>query len=89
EGERARAIAAEIDAEARHCYAFTPTVALMREARRQGLQIILVSDTYLNPAQLRDLVARAAGTYVAALIDRIFCSSTYGKPKAAGLYQDV
>lgn len=89
EGERARAIAAEIDAEARHCYAFAPTVALMREARRQGLQIILVSDTYLNPAQLRDLVARAAGTDVAALIDRIFCSSTYGKPKAAGLYQDV
>ena len=33
EAERQTAIAAEIAAEARHCYAFAPTVALMRAAR--------------------------------------------------------
>jgi FMN phosphatase YigB (HAD superfamily) len=89
DGDRARAIAAEIEAEARACYGFAPTIALMREARRRGLHVILVSDTYLGPRQLHDLVARAAGAEVAALIDRVFCSSTYGKPKGAGLYREV
>ena len=89
DADRARAIAAELSAEAQTCYGFAPTIALMREAKRRGLQIILVSDTYFGPRQLHDLVARAAGADVAALIDRVFCSSTHGKPKAAGLYADV
>ncbi len=89
DADRAKAVAAEIDAEARHCYGFAPTIALMREARARGLQIIIVSDTYLNPRQLQDLISRAAGADVAALIDRVFCSSTYGMPKAGGLYREV
>lgn len=89
EAERAAMIAAELDAEARHCYAFAPTVALMRAARARGLQIIVVSDTYLSAAQLRMLIERAAGAEVAAMIDRIFCSSEYGVPKAAGLFMHV
>lgn len=89
DADRARAIAAEIAAEAQSCYGFAPTIALMHEARRRGLQIILVSDTYFGPRQLLDLVATAAGADVAALIDRVVCSSTHGKPKAAGLYADV
>lgn len=89
EADRARAIAAELAAEARHCYGFAPTIALMREARRRKMQVIVVSDTYLNPRQLHDLIARAAGSEVAGLIDRVFCSSTFGKPKAAGLYGAV
>jgi FMN phosphatase YigB (HAD superfamily) len=87
--ERAQAIAAELDAEARHCYGFAPVIALMREARRRGMQVIVVSDTYLNPRQLHDLIARAAGAEAAALIDRVFCSSIHGLPKAAGLYGEV
>ncbi len=87
--ERAAAIAEELAAEARHCFAFAPTVALMREARARGLQVIIVSDTYLDAAQLRQLIARAAGEEVAALVDRIFCSCTFRKPKALGLYGEV
>jgi FMN phosphatase YigB (HAD superfamily) len=86
---RAALVAAELDAEARHCYAFAPTVALMREARARGLQVIIVSDTYLSEPQLRTLITRAAGEDVAALIDRIFCSSAYGMPKAGGLFVPV
>lgn len=86
---RAAAIAAELTAEARHCHAFAPTVALMRKARQRGLKIIIVSDTYLDQSQLLQLIARAAGDDVAGLIDRVFCSSSWGKPKALGLYQDV
>jgi FMN phosphatase YigB (HAD superfamily) len=87
--ERAAAIQEEIAAEAHHCFAFAPTVELMRQAKARGLHVVIVSDTYLDPKQLRELIARAAGDEVAGLIDRIFCSSTYGKPKSAGLYGEV
>ncbi|NLS27322.1 hypothetical protein S2M10_23170 [Sphingomonas sp. S2M10] len=87
--EIAAAVAHEIDAEARHCFAFQPTVELIREAKRRGIGVIIVSDTYLDSAQLRDLIARAAGAEVAGMIDRVFCSSTYHKSKSEGLYEDV
>ena len=86
---RAAAIAAELAAEARHCHAFAPTVALMREARRRGLKVIIVSDTYLDQRQLLQLIAAAAGDDVAGLIDRVFCSSSWAKPKSEGLYGEV
>ena len=89
EAEVAAAIAAELAAEHRHCFAFAPTVALVREAKARGLDVALVSDTYLDEAQLRALVAAAAGEDVAALIDRIFCSSAHGRTKAAGLFEEV
>ena len=73
---RAAAVAAELAAEARHCHAFAPTVALMHEARRRGLKVIIVSDTYLDQRQLLHLITAAAGDDVAALIDRVFCSSS-------------
>jgi FMN phosphatase YigB (HAD superfamily) len=83
------AISDEIDAEARHCFAFGPTVDLIRNARARGVRVVIVSDTYLDATQLRSLIARAAGDDVAAMIDRIFCSSVYGRSKAEGLYELV
>lgn len=87
--ERSEAIAAELATEARHCHAFAPTVALMHEAKARGLKIIVVSDTYFDQKQLLQLITDAAGKDVADLIDRVFCSSSWGKTKAAGLYRDV
>ena len=86
---RAQAIGAELAAEARHCFAFAPTVELMRRAKARGLQIIIVSDTYLDANQLGELITLSAGGEVASLIDRIFVSSGFGKPKAGGLYGEV
>ncbi len=86
---RAAAIEAELAAEARHCHGFAPTVALMRAARARGIKVIVVSDTYLDQRQLLQLIAAAAGDDVAAMIDRVFCSSSWGKPKAGGLYREV
>jgi FMN phosphatase YigB (HAD superfamily) len=86
---RDTAIAAELQAEAQACFAFAPTVELMRRAKARGLQVIIVSDTYLDATQLRNLIEHAAGADVAALIDRIFVSSAYGQPKALGLYAQV
>ncbi|WP_033921505.1 HAD family hydrolase [Sphingomonas sp. 37zxx] len=83
--ERAAMIADELAAEAFHCFAFLPTVELMRDARRRGLKIVIISDTYLNAVQLGDLIARAAGDEVRSLIDEIFCSSEFGVSKSDGL----
>jgi FMN phosphatase YigB (HAD superfamily) len=83
------AVSREIEAEARHCFAFAPTVALMRAAREKGLRIVIVSDTYLSEAQLRALIQSAAGDEVIGLIDQIFCSSQFGMSKAAGLFEPV
>lgn len=83
------AVATELAAEARHCYGFAPTVALMRGAKARGLKIIIVSDTYLSERQLRTLISDAAGTEVAALIDRIFVSCAHGVGKSEGLFKPV
>lgn len=87
--ERRAAVQDELDAEARHCFAFEPTVELMRAAKARGIETIIVSDTYLDEKQLRGLIAAAAGEEVAGLIGRIFCSSHYGKAKSEGLYEPV
>ncbi len=87
--ERDAAIRNELDAEARHCFAFRPAVELMREAHRRGMGVIIVSDTYLDADQLRGLIAAAAGEEIAGMIDRVFCSSVYRRPKAGGLYELV
>ena len=86
---RGQGVQNEILAEAAHCFAFRPTVDLMRAAKARGVEVIIVSDTYLNPEQLRGLIAAAAGEDVAALIDHVFCSATYGMAKSQGLYQHV
>ncbi len=87
--ERAGAVAAELAAEARHCHGFAPTIALIEAARARALGVIVVSDTYLAEPQLRALIAAAAGDDVAAMIDRIFCSSDFGRCKGEGLFEDV
>jgi predicted HAD superfamily hydrolase len=48
---------AELAAEVRACYAFPPVVELVRAARRRGLKVVIVSDTYLDESQLRRLLA--------------------------------
>ncbi len=85
----AAAVAGELAAEARHCFGFEPAAQLIRAAKARGLRTVIVSDTYLNERQLRALIAAAAGADTADAIDDIFCSSTYGMPKALGLFEPV
>lgn len=89
EAERAEAIARELAAEASHCYGFAPTRDLIVDAKKRGLQVIIVSDTYLTEPRLRALIAAAAGEDVAGMIDRVFCSCEYGVSKAGGLFMHV
>lgn len=87
--DRTAAVDAEIAAEVRHCYAFAPTVALMRAAKARGLKIVIVSDTYLSSVQLRGLIAAAGGTDVVGMIDEVFVSSEHGITKGQGLFVPV
>lgn len=87
--EHADAVRAELEAEARCCFAFATTVALMRAARAKGLPVVIASDTYLNADQLGALIESAAGSEVRGLIDRIFCSSQLGVSKSEGMLAHV
>jgi FMN phosphatase YigB (HAD superfamily) len=89
EGEIERRVAAEIEAEHRHCVAFRPAVALIRAARERGLRVVVVSDTYLNTDQLRELLCAKIGSETVAMIERIFCSSAFGVSKSRGLFGRV
>ncbi|WP_299196402.1 HAD family hydrolase [uncultured Erythrobacter sp.] len=82
---REAAIAEELAAEARACFGFEPTIALMRAAKAAGHKVMIVSDTYLDADQLRQLIADAAGAEVAALIDNVFASSQEGVSKTQGM----
>jgi len=88
-GDVAGSVAEELAAEARHCFGFAPVQQLIRDAKARGLGVMIVSDTYLDEAQLRALIATAAGEDIAALIDRIFPSSAYGVNKGDGLFGPV
>ncbi len=89
QADRKAAIAAELAVEARCCFAFEPTVKLIRAAKARGTKVILVSDTYLSAAQLERLIRDSAGDDVADLIDRVFASSDAGLSKAQGLLAKV
>lgn len=89
DAQRGKAIAAELAAETAHCFAFAPTVELMRTAKAAGMRIVIVSDTYLDKRQLRGLIVAGAGRDVADMIDSIFCSSTIGLSKSQGMFGPV
>jgi FMN phosphatase YigB (HAD superfamily) len=88
-GDIEASIADELAAEARHCFGFEPVKALIRKAKARGLGVVIVSDTYLNEAQLRALIATAAGADIAAMLDHVFPSSAYGVNKGDGLFTNV
>ncbi len=79
----------EWEVESDHCFAFPPAVALIRAARARGMRVIVVSDMYLGGEGIRALIAKAAGDEVAAMIERVFCSSDHGESKAEGLFRTV
>jgi hypothetical protein len=71
------AVARELAAEARHCYGFEPTVALMRAPRRTASRS---SSSATLPFRSDSLGADRArrGEEVTSLIDRIFVSCDMG-----------
>lgn len=79
----------ELAAEMQACYAFPGAVALLRDAARRGVPVMVVSDTYLSQPQLRRLLGHCLPPDALAAIDRVACSSEYGVSKAGGLLERV
>ena len=77
---------AELAAEKRACVAFPPVVELIRAAKKRGLKITIVSDTYLDEARLRSLLTATLPEDVYRAIDQVFCSSAHGVSKVQGLH---
>jgi FMN phosphatase YigB (HAD superfamily) len=80
---------AELELEKQFCYALPNAIDLMRAASARGLRIVIVSDTYLDEKQLRQLLSSTLEAHDLALVDRIFCSNAYGRSKVNGLFDDV
>src|SRR5262249_25736635 len=89
EAEPAELARAELAAEMDACFAFPPTVELIRAARRKGLRVAIVSDTYLDETELRALLAAVLPEDAYAAIARVFCSSRFREGKADGLFRHV
>lgn len=88
EAERAECIADELREEIAHAYLFAPVIDLIRQAGRQGLKVVVVSDTYWSRAQLSQLLAGLAGDDMLAHV-RLHCSCEYGVSKAGGIWPHV
>ncbi|MEE4201625.1 HAD family hydrolase [Erythrobacter sp.] len=86
---RTEAIAQELALEVQVCFAFAPTVELMRAAKAAGHRIVITSDTYLSAKQLCALIERAAGEEIAGLIDQVIASSDAGLSKSQGLLAEA
>lgn len=79
----------EIETELETCYAFPPTIELIRAAKKLGLQVIIVSDTYLKQDQLRHLLQLKLPSDAYDAINHVFCSCEHGYSKAGGLFKPV
>jgi FMN phosphatase YigB (HAD superfamily) len=79
-------VARELACEAEHCFIFKPVFDLILRARAAGVRIVIVSDTYFSEAQLRRLLFTTMPA-LEPLLDSVFCSSTRGLSKAAGIWR--
>lgn len=85
-----RLVADELRLEKEICFGFAPMLALVKRAKAAGKRVIIVSDTYFDESQLRELIAAALGVVsLEGLIDRVFCSSRFGVSKFNGLFAEV
>lgn len=86
--EIAELIAVEIECEIAHGFIFEPDFRMIGLARQRGLKVIIVSDIYFSEAQLKSLLEGVMPGMTDA-IDRVFCSSTFGRGKSTGIWKSV
>ena len=79
---------AEVACEIDYCFAFQRVFDLIVQAKAQGLRVVIVSDTYLTEAQLRQLLFGAMPP-LEGLIDAVYCSNAHKLSKAEGIWRSV
>jgi len=77
----------ELAAEMAACHAHPGAVQLLRDARARGLPVTIVSDTYLDEARLRRLLAHALPADAYEAIGAVVCSCDHGACKSQGLFK--
>lgn len=86
----AQLVADELALEKQICFGFAPMISLVRRAKQRSKRVIVVSDTYFDEPQLRELIAAALGiASLDGLIDGVYCSSGFGISKFNGLFAEV
>lgn len=78
----------ELACEMAHCFVFKPTFELIRQARAQGLKVVVVSDTYLTSSQLSRLLY-AVQPQLEGMLDAVYCSSEYRVSKGGGIWSHL
>jgi predicted HAD superfamily hydrolase len=81
--------AAELAMEVANCYAFPPIVELIRAAAAKRIKIIIVSDTYFQEKELRQLLSAHLPADAMAAISAIYCSCELGKSKFDGMFKKI
>ena len=83
-------VQAEIDVEKELCFIFEPMCDLLVGAKKLGLKTVIVSDTYLNATQLRELITNCAAKIGRECpIDEVYVSSDFRRSKSDGLLRRV
>lgn len=85
-GSAAPLVDAEIEQETCDLRPNLPLAKLLREVRRRGTRVIVVSDMYLPATAILRLLGNAG---VAGDVDRVYSSSDHGATKRAGELFDV
>ena len=80
---------AELAAEMQACHALPAAVELLRDAKARGIEVMIVSDTYLREPQLRRLLQATLPDDAFGAIRRIVVSSEHGVGKAGGLFKRI
>lgn len=81
-------VSAEIECERDLMVLDEEFVALMKSAKKAGVRVILVSDTYFSSKNINEFL-RAAGFSDDGLVDRLFVSCEMGQPKFLDLFDVV
>lgn len=79
---------AEIACEMQFCYPYPPMVALLKKANELQKKIIIVSDTYLQAAQLKNLLSATLES-AATCIQHIFVSNEARLSKSQGVFKKL
>ncbi|RDI38541.1 HAD family hydrolase [Aquicella lusitana] len=79
----------ELLSEKNACFAFPPVIELLKAARKTGIKVIIVSDTYFEEYQLKEMLSFFLPKDALEIIDKIFCSCEVGRSKTSGIFYDV
>jgi FMN phosphatase YigB (HAD superfamily) len=77
----------ELAAEMSACHAHPGAIRLLREAKARAMPVTIISDTYLDAARLRRLLAHALPTDAYEAIGDVICSCDHGACKSQGLFK--